>query len=151
MEATTTLWKRLWEFDPNGLLVLDEQMKIILVNPALCRIFKSDAETLIGQNAEAVLGDVGEFRQALTERRKIVGVEREYPRYDLYVRKVIFPIPDERIVADPFGDLSPRADASRLDGFVPKPALQIIRQSGGPVPFTGRGRRWFPSRGRRAG
>jgi len=27
MEATTALWKRLWEFDPNGLLVLDEQMK----------------------------------------------------------------------------------------------------------------------------
>lgn len=106
MEATTTLWKRLWEFDPNGLLVLDEQMKIILVNPALCRIFKSDAETLIGQNAEAVLGDVGEFRQALTERRKIVGVEREYPRYDLYVRKVIFPIPDERIVAGIFVDLT---------------------------------------------
>jgi hypothetical protein len=26
VEATTTLWKRLWEFDPNGLLVLDEQM-----------------------------------------------------------------------------------------------------------------------------
>jgi len=106
MEATTTLWKRLWEFDPNGLLVLDEQMKIILVNPALCRMFKTDADTLIGQSAEALLSEVEEFRQALTERRKIVGVEREYPRHDLYVRKVIFPIPDERIVAGIFVDLT---------------------------------------------
>ena len=93
MEATTTLWKRLWEFDPNGLLVLDEQMKIVLVNPALCRMFKTGA-------------DVEEFRRALDERRKITGVEREYPRYDLYVRKVIFPIPDERIVAGIFVDLT---------------------------------------------
>ncbi len=106
MEATTTLWKRLWEFDPNGLLVLDEQMTIILVNPALCRMFKTDADTLIGQSAEALLSEVEEFRQALTERRKIVGVEREYPRHDLYVRKVIFPIPDERIVAGIFVDLT---------------------------------------------
>jgi PAS domain S-box-containing protein len=106
MEATTTLWKRLWEFEPNGLLVLDEQMKIILVNPALCRMFKTDADTLIGQSAETLLGEVEEFRQALTERRKITGVEREYPRHDLYVRKVIFPIPDERIVAGIFVDLT---------------------------------------------
>ena len=51
MKATTTLWKRLWEFDPNGLLVLDEQMKIILVNPALCRMFKTDADPLLGRSA----------------------------------------------------------------------------------------------------
>lgn len=106
MEATSILWKRLWDFDPNGLLVLDEQMKIILVNPALCRMFKSDAATLVGQGAGAVLDDVSEFRQALAERRKIIGGEREYPRYDLYARKVIFPIPDERIVAGIFVDLT---------------------------------------------
>ncbi len=106
MKATTTLWKRLWEFDPNGLLVLDEQMKIILVNPALCRMFKTDADPLLGRSAADLLGGVEEFRQALTERREIVGVERAYPRYDLYVRKVIFPIPDERIVAGIFVDLT---------------------------------------------
>ena len=42
MEATSTLWKLLWDYDPNGLLVLDDQMNIQLVNRALCRMLKSD-------------------------------------------------------------------------------------------------------------
>jgi PAS domain-containing protein len=106
METPTRLWKLLWDFDPNGLLVLDERMMIKLVNPALCRMLKADAGALIGRNAEEVLGDVSDFRRAYTESTEIVGQEHAYPQFDLYARKVIFPVPDEQVVAGIFVDMT---------------------------------------------
>lgn len=128
METTTTLWKLLWDFDPNGLLVLDERLDVILVNPALCRMLKADAESLLGRSAADVLGDVTEFQRALTGREKIVGIEREYPRYDLYVRKVIFPIPDENIVAGIFVDLTTEWKHEQELLRLKHEAIQEVRQ-----------------------
>jgi len=128
MDATTTLWKRLWDHDPNGLIVLDEQMRIVLVNPALCRMLKTEAPVLLGGDATEILGDVGEFRRALKTGQNVVGVEREYPRYDLYVRKLIFPIPDEKIVAGIFVDLTTEWKQERELHRLKAGAMQEVRQ-----------------------
>jgi PAS domain S-box-containing protein len=128
MDSTTTLWKRLWDHDPNGLIVLDERMQIVLVNPALCRMLKSETASLIGRDAAGILGDVSEFRRALTSGQAVTGVEREYPRYDLYVRKLIFPIPDEKIVAGIFVDLTTEWKQERELGRLKAEAMQEVRQ-----------------------
>ncbi len=128
MEPRTTLWKQLWDHDPNGLLVLDAQLNIIIVNPALCRMLRTTAEALIGQAAASVLGEVGEFREALATGRKVVGVEREFPRYDLYVRTLIFPIPDEKIAAGIFVDLSTEWKQERELHRLKQEAMQEVRQ-----------------------
>ncbi|MFO1514553.1 MAG: PAS domain-containing protein [Verrucomicrobiota bacterium] len=128
MDATTTLWKRLWDHDPNGLIVLDERMQIVLVNPALCRMLKTETTTLIGSDATAILGDISEFRRALHTGQNVVGVEREYPRYDLYVRKLIFPIPNEKIVAGIFVDLTTEWKQERELHQLKGEAMQEVRQ-----------------------
>jgi PAS domain S-box-containing protein len=128
MDTTTTLWKQLWDHDPNGLLVLDEQLQIIIVNPALCRMLRTTAEALIGQPAAAVLGEVEEFRQALHTGRKVVGIEREYPRYDLFVRTLIFPIPAEKIAAGIFVDLTVEWKQERELHRLKQEAVQEVRQ-----------------------
>jgi PAS domain S-box-containing protein len=94
-----SLWETLWDYDPNGLIVLNEEMKIKVVNPAFCRMFQMEREELIGRNAEEILDDVTEFSKVLNENIERSSIEQEYPRYHLYVRNVIFPIPDENIVA----------------------------------------------------
>jgi len=106
MEQNSALWRLLWEYDPNGLLVLDQDMTILLVNRALCRMLKSEAEALVGRPAAEILGDVQEFRRAFAEQTELLGQEQAYPAFDLYVRKVIFPVPGERVVAAIFVDLS---------------------------------------------
>lgn len=128
MDAATTLWKRFWDYDPNGLVVLDEQMQIVIVNPALSRMLKLEAEALIGRDAREVLDDVSEFRRALKTGQNVVGIEREYPRYDLYVRKLIFPIPDEKIVAGIFVDLTTEWKQERELGRLKAEAMQEVRQ-----------------------
>jgi PAS domain-containing protein len=103
---SATLWKLLWDFDPNGLLVLDDTLKVILVNPAMCQMLKSQPGDLLGRNATELLGDVSDFQRAYTEQREVLGGEAFYPRFELYARKVIFPVPREKVVAGIFVNLT---------------------------------------------
>ncbi|HTI97952.1 MAG TPA: PAS domain S-box protein [Dongiaceae bacterium] len=128
MEANSTLWKRLWEHDPNGLIVLDAGMKINFVNPAFCRMFGVTAEAVAGQDAAEILGDINEFRRAFTTGESVVGVEREYPRYDLYVRKLIYPIPAENVVAGIFVDLTTEWKQERELHQLKAEAILEVRQ-----------------------
>jgi PAS domain S-box-containing protein len=93
------LWQLLWEYDPNGLIVLDTDLKIKLVNPAFCKMFQVEAEDIIGQQAAQLFEDVEDFKRVWEKNEVIRGKEKEYPAHNLYVRRVIFPIQDENIIA----------------------------------------------------
>ena len=98
-EGAKTLWELLWDYDPNGLLVVDLDMTIRVVNPALCQMLQAQEDDLVGRSAADFLDDADDFRRVWAENRVTKAVEREYPRYNLFVRKVMFPIRDENIVA----------------------------------------------------
>jgi PAS domain-containing protein len=103
---SAVLWKLLWDFDPNGLLVLDDTLRVILVNPAMCQMLKTHRDALLGRKAADLLGNVSDFERAYAEQRQIVGQEVSYPRFDLHVRKLIFPVPNEKVVAGIFVNLT---------------------------------------------
>ena len=128
METATTLWKQLWDYDPNGLLVLDEHLCVLIVNPAMCRMLQTTPEALLGRPAAEWLGAVDEFQQALATGREVVGVEREYPRFDLYVRMLIFPLPDEKIAAGIFVDLTAEWKQRQELYRLKHEAVQEVRQ-----------------------
>jgi PAS domain S-box-containing protein len=94
-----SLWELLWDYDPNGLLVVDSDMIVKIVNPSLCRMFKIDQESIIGKNVVDFIDDVEDFKNVLDTNDVILAKEKEYSRYDLSVKKVVFPIKDQNIVA----------------------------------------------------
>lgn len=94
-----SLWELLWDYDPNGLVVVDAQSKIKVVNPAFCNLFQSSPEQLIDTSAADLLGDLSDFQQVWETGEALVGIEKEYPDYDLFLRKVIFPVKEEGMVA----------------------------------------------------
>jgi PAS domain S-box-containing protein len=100
------LWKLLWEYDPNALIVVDKDMNITLVNPAFSKLFNVKSPNLIGKPAEEILGEVKDFKKAWENNEVIKNEEKEYPKHQLYVRQVIFPIKDENVVACIIVDLS---------------------------------------------
>ena len=55
--AQKTLWELLWDYDPNGLLVVDTNLIVTLVNPALCAMFKTTPEAIIGRPVATLLDD----------------------------------------------------------------------------------------------
>jgi PAS domain-containing protein len=128
VDATSKLWKLLWDKDPNGLLVLDADLRVRLVNPAFCRMFKVQPGALLGSLAADLLEDVSDFRLALAQGSELKALERAYPRHDLYARKVIFAIPEERIVAGIFVDLSVEWRHSQEFSRLKREAIQEVRQ-----------------------
>lgn len=101
-----SLWELLWEHDPNGLIVLDQDLNIILVNPAFCKMFNSECAGMIGRPAVDLLGDVTIFESAWDQNTEIRRPEVSYPKYNLWVKQVAFPIQDEKIVACIMVDLT---------------------------------------------
>ena len=94
-----TLWELLWEYDPNGLLVVDLQMRITLVNPALCEMFQTVPEKVIGRHVADLRGDVHDLKETWELNRVIRAKEKDYPEHGLHVREVIFPIKSHNLIA----------------------------------------------------
>lgn len=100
------LWELLWEYDPNGLIAVDTHMTIRVVNPAFCKMTGLDSADLIGKKASDFLDDADDFKMVWEKDLVIRAVEKEYSRYNLYVRKVMFPIRNEGIIASIIVDLT---------------------------------------------
>jgi PAS domain S-box-containing protein len=99
-KSDKTLWELLWEYDPNGLIVVDKEMKIAIINPAFCKMFNVEPEVIIGQPVSLILkNDVRHFQKSWETNEVIRLEDEEYKEQNLYLRKVIFPIPDENIIA----------------------------------------------------
>jgi PAS domain-containing protein len=93
------LWPLLWEYDPNGLIVVDANLYIKLVNPTFCRMFKVRSQDIVGEPATTILDDTSAFRRVWQTGDVFRGPPREITPHDLWVSQVIFPIPDEGLMA----------------------------------------------------
>lgn len=124
------LWKLVWDYDPNGLIVVDPDCYIKLVNPAFCRMFQIKPEDVIGQPAETLLEDVQDFQEVWAKNSVIRGKAKEYSRYNLYVNEVIFPIEDEglivAILVDMSHELERRQELERLKRETVKKVNQVV-------------------------
>ncbi len=58
-----SLWEILWDYDPNGLLVVNPEMRIQVVNQAFCRMFQAVEAQLIGLDAADLLKDTSDLIQ----------------------------------------------------------------------------------------
>ena len=91
-ESKKTLWKLLWDYDPNGLLVVDTDCRIKIVNQALCQMIGKQENEILGEPVTKFFEDLEDFQYAWASGHSIKAKEKNYPQYDLHVRKVLFPI-----------------------------------------------------------
>ena len=98
-EEKKSLWELLFDYDPNGLLVVDSNMVIKIVNPALCKMFKSTQEDMLGKNVREFLDDISDYEYVMSTNEAIMAKEEEYPKYEIHVKKVMFSVKEEDIVA----------------------------------------------------
>ncbi len=124
----THLWKLLWDYDPNGLIVVDPDLYIKLVNPAFCTLFQSKQEDLIGQPVTTLLEDASDFQRAWKTNQVIRGLLREYPQYNLYVNQVIFPIEDEGLIASILIDISHELEQKRALERLKRETVRNVNQ-----------------------
>lgn len=94
-----TLWELLWDYDPNGLVALDREMRIRVVNPAFCRMFRVEAAAVTGQSGELILGELADYRHVLETGEPLLGREHFYAKLGLHVHQVIFAVGGQELVA----------------------------------------------------
>ena len=97
--ARKSLWELLWDYDPNGLVAVDRDLVVRLVNPAFCRMFGTTPEEAVGQPASLLMDDAEDFRTVWSAQQAVPHRDKFYEKLNLAVRKVMFPIEDEGIVA----------------------------------------------------
>jgi PAS domain S-box-containing protein len=61
LENTKSIWERLWDHDPNGLLVVDRDSRVLLVNLAFCEMFGVTRGSVLGRPIADVLEDPSMF------------------------------------------------------------------------------------------
>ena len=107
MTNEKNIWQIIGEYDPNGLIVVDTQMNITLVNPAFCKMFNVNQDETIGKPASTILEDLKDFQKVWEKDEVIRGREKRYHLEHhknsetdiLYVKEVIFPIRDQNLIA----------------------------------------------------
>jgi PAS domain S-box-containing protein len=97
-EENKSLWELLWDYDPNGLLAVDSNMIVKVVNPALCKMLKLTKETILGKNIKEFLDDISDFEYVKDTNNSIMAKEEEYPKYGICVKKVMFSIESKNII-----------------------------------------------------
>ncbi len=105
-EGKKTLWELLWDYDPNGLLAVNTELMVTVVNPALCQMFKTTPDRIIGRHVSTIIDDPNDFMTVWEMNQVVRPTEKYYPAYDLFVRKVMFPIRNEGIIACIMVDLT---------------------------------------------
>lgn len=100
-----SVWELLWDYDPNGLVVVNRELKIQLANPAFCEMFKTPLMELLQRDARDLMDDAAEFLDAWAQDQ-IIRKEKHYGKHDLYVRKVMFPMRNQGIIACIMVDLT---------------------------------------------
>uniref|UniRef100_B8HVQ0 Putative PAS/PAC sensor protein n=1 Tax=Cyanothece sp. (strain PCC 7425 / ATCC 29141) TaxID=395961 RepID=B8HVQ0_CYAP4 len=112
-DAQNHIWKLLWEYDPSGVVVVDADLYIKMVNPSLCRMFGVNPEDVIGQPAVVIFDDVTDLRRVWQQDIVIRGQLKEYVQPQLYVNEVIFAIADAGVIVCIMVDMSHELERKR--------------------------------------
>lgn len=106
MSDRPSLWQILWDHDPNGLVVVNPDLYVTLVNPSFCRMFRMREREIVGFPLDRIMDDAGELREVWERNESRACEGKEYPRHDLFLRRLLFPVRDERIIAGIMVDLT---------------------------------------------
>ncbi|MBQ1900065.1 MAG: PAS domain-containing protein, partial [Erysipelotrichaceae bacterium] len=88
MEKSQSLANNIVNNTPNGLMVLDEELNIGLINNTMCKLLSLNSpDTVTGQHIAMIL-DPSDFFKAL-EGKKIAGKYEYLSEYEKYIEKTI--------------------------------------------------------------
>jgi len=92
------------ERDPNGFLILDENLNIQSMNSAFKNMFTC-SDNLIGKQVSYLI-DPDPFEQLLTGKETIIKKEIKYPSYSLICHLVVYSIPEQKQYVGVFVDIT---------------------------------------------
>jgi len=111
--------------DPNGLIGVDENLQIKIVNPAFVKMFYLQGTDVIGRYIYDFFDEVDDFYSTATATNNIVKNIKEYPKYNLILSEVTFRINEEGLIIKIFHDIT---DQERKEKELRNLKLQITEE-----------------------
>jgi len=108
MEKNNSTLKLFWQYDPNGLVIVDEDMKIRNLNPSFEKMFQITRANAIGFSLEKLVGKQGVelFKKVLESGKPIIMERISFPSYGIIAKLIAFRIPESNMVAGIFVDIT---------------------------------------------
>lgn len=89
---------------PNGILIVDNKLNILEINPRAKEMFQCTGQEVTGRNLDCLI-DPGHFQKARQEQQ-LLNVLSNYTQYGLTTREIIFPLKSEQLVVGIFVDIT---------------------------------------------
>ncbi len=70
IETNKSIWEKLWDYDPNGVLAVDADRRVLLVNRAFCELFSVTRGEVLGKHITEVLDDASMFEQTFDRLKR---------------------------------------------------------------------------------
>lgn len=102
------VWEVIWDYDPNGLLVIDEKFDIQLINPAFARYFHLEGSDIIGRKVTDFFSDIEDFVKISTGEMEIVRAIKDRDEAGATFSEVTFKIEDKGLIAKIFNNITPK-------------------------------------------
>ncbi len=105
---------RIIETSPNGILILDDKMRILSMNAAFSRMFYC-SEAVLGKHVSYLM-DPEPFERVATGRENMSETTVKHQRYNLVAHQIVYPLRDEHQYVGIFVNItSSQASEQRLE------------------------------------
>ncbi len=114
---------RIIETSPNGMVIVDEDLRILTMNPAFRKMFLC-SENIFGKNISRLM-DPEHFIKVISGKEETVTAVVYHQRYGLICHQVFYMLKDERQIVGIFLDITKsHTDHKRLEELKAKTILQ---------------------------
>ncbi len=114
---------RILETSPNGMVIVDEELRILTMNPAFRKMFLC-SENIYGKNISRLM-DPEHFIKVISGKEETVNVVVHHQRYGLICHQVFYMLQEERQIVGIFLDITrSHTDHKRLEELKAKTILQ---------------------------
>ncbi len=105
---------RIIDTSPNGIVIVDERLTILSMNPAFRRMFMC-TEAVLGKRISYLM-DPDPFEQLVAGTRELVETVVRHERYNLVCHQILYPLPEEQQYVGIFVNITTsQADREKLD------------------------------------
>ena len=102
------VWEVIWDYEPNGLHVIDQNFDIQLINPAFARYFHLEGSDVIGRKVTDFFSDIEDFVKISTGESEIVRAIKDRDEAGTTFSEVTFKIEDKGLIAKIFNNITPK-------------------------------------------
>ncbi|BDU51031.1 PAS domain-containing protein [Haliovirga abyssi] len=100
------IWEKIFDYDPNGVLVVNENLRVEAVNSGFINMFKLNGTDVIGRAVNDFFDDIDDFVDFTIGKIKNKKQIKEYPEKSIILSEVMFRIDNENLIVKIFHDIT---------------------------------------------